>query len=66
MTCEVCGITVQPERHEFRVGVIRCPSPPPDWIIIAPLYFAATPDGHKMLAGFCGPLCGLKWVVRRR
>lgn len=64
MTCEVCGITVQPMRHEFRVGVIRYPPPSPDWVIFAPLYFAASPNGRKMLAAFCGALCGLKWSQR--
>lgn len=61
MTCESCGIPVEIIRHEFRVGVITDRITPPTWIVDAPLYFAASPDGRRMMAPFCSAKCGAEW-----
>lgn len=61
MNCAVCRQKTPVERHEYRVGVIRYPAPPPTWAVLAPLYYAASEDGRKCVAGFCGAGCNLKW-----
>lgn len=61
MTCDVCHVEVQPIRHEFHVGVLRVPAPPPTWVVIAALYYEASLDCRSVVANFCGPGCSPVW-----
>lgn len=68
MTCAICGAECKLEEHEYFEGLCAESRPPGTgvarrWIVVAPLYYEATPGTLAMKRGFCSAGCAAKGLT---